>query len=413
MRTITPPLHGPASKGFSLIELMVGMVIALVISLVIFNVFIVAEGQRRTTAAGSDAQQAGTLSTYSLERYLRMGGSGMEQVSNLWGCKVQLATKTGTQRIPLVTSAMEAPFKDLGLTTLRAAPVLIVNASTTTGTGSGDAASPLPDALMVMGGVHRNLNTTMQLSTLGAATAAYVLNSVGLQTGDLLLAVEQDDQDARFVDSAGSECQVVQANSDIETDAAAVNFMQSKDNYGKTIKLDGGTYSPPNGLAPGARGYTSTTLLANLGTTPLLLLFAVGPSAAAPQDLRMYNMLDNTVQSIGDGVVNIQAVYGIADVANPTNEVKAWVAPVGAWSAATLMNGSVASKTNIELVRAIRLTMITRSALPEKNVIAASATWTAFGDDVNLTVTGTRTTADSKYRYRQFDQIIPVRNALL
>lgn len=43
--------------GFSLVELMVAVVIGLIGTLVMFQVFAVSEGQKRTTASGGDGQQ--------------------------------------------------------------------------------------------------------------------------------------------------------------------------------------------------------------------------------------------------------------------------------------------------------------------------------------------------------------------
>ena len=43
--------------GFSLVELMVAVVIGLIGKLVMFQVFAVSEGQKRTTASGGDGQQ--------------------------------------------------------------------------------------------------------------------------------------------------------------------------------------------------------------------------------------------------------------------------------------------------------------------------------------------------------------------
>ena len=49
------------SRGFTLVELMVGVLIGLIGTVVIFQVFAVSEGQKRTTTGGSDAQQNGVF----------------------------------------------------------------------------------------------------------------------------------------------------------------------------------------------------------------------------------------------------------------------------------------------------------------------------------------------------------------
>jgi type IV pilus assembly protein PilW len=87
------------SRGFSLIELMVGIVISLIGTLAIMAAFALFEGQKRTTTAGDDAQQNGSYSLYALERQLRTGGSGLVQGNSygIWGCAISARTAGGQQ----------------------------------------------------------------------------------------------------------------------------------------------------------------------------------------------------------------------------------------------------------------------------------------------------------------------------
>jgi len=64
-------------KGFGLVDTMVGMVIALIGMVIIFQVFSISEGVKRTTTSGSDAQQTGAISLVYLERSLKMAGYGI------------------------------------------------------------------------------------------------------------------------------------------------------------------------------------------------------------------------------------------------------------------------------------------------------------------------------------------------
>jgi Tfp pilus assembly protein PilX len=72
-----------ASDGFSLVDVMVGMVIALLGMIVIFQVFTVSEGIKRTTTGGSDALQNGASAVSALERGLKMAGYGIFSSTNL------------------------------------------------------------------------------------------------------------------------------------------------------------------------------------------------------------------------------------------------------------------------------------------------------------------------------------------
>lgn len=75
--------HIAASAGFSLVDVMVGMVIALLGMIVIFQVFTVSEGIKRTTTGGSDAVQNGASALNALERGLKLAGYGIFSSTNL------------------------------------------------------------------------------------------------------------------------------------------------------------------------------------------------------------------------------------------------------------------------------------------------------------------------------------------
>ena len=64
-------------SGFSLIEILVGLVIGLVAMLAIFQTLALFESQRRTTGAGADMQQSGLTALYALEQDIRLGGFGL------------------------------------------------------------------------------------------------------------------------------------------------------------------------------------------------------------------------------------------------------------------------------------------------------------------------------------------------
>lgn len=69
-------LH-PQQAGFSLVEILVGLVIGLLATLVIMQVFSVFEGQKRTTTGNADAQTNGGIALYSIMRDLQMAGYGL------------------------------------------------------------------------------------------------------------------------------------------------------------------------------------------------------------------------------------------------------------------------------------------------------------------------------------------------
>ncbi|MEI7456340.1 MAG: PilW family protein [Nitrosomonadales bacterium] len=83
MKKIPDSLLLKANAGFSLVEVMVGMVIALLGIVIIFQVFSVSEGIKRTTTSGSDALQNGASALFTLERSLKEAGYGIFSSTNL------------------------------------------------------------------------------------------------------------------------------------------------------------------------------------------------------------------------------------------------------------------------------------------------------------------------------------------
>jgi type IV pilus assembly protein PilW len=75
-------------RGVTLIELMVGMVIGMLAILVISQVLLVSEGQKRTTTGGADAQVNGALALYTLQRDIQTAGYGFTSSPALIGCPI-------------------------------------------------------------------------------------------------------------------------------------------------------------------------------------------------------------------------------------------------------------------------------------------------------------------------------------
>lgn len=77
------------AAGFSLVELMVGIVVAMAAVIVVMQVFKVSEGQRRNTAGGDDAATTGAIAISQLQRDLRQAGQGFANAEML-NCRLDL-----------------------------------------------------------------------------------------------------------------------------------------------------------------------------------------------------------------------------------------------------------------------------------------------------------------------------------
>jgi type IV pilus assembly protein PilW len=80
-----------SNKGFSLVEIMVALVIGLIALLVIMQVAVFAEGQKRTTTGAGDAQNNGALAMYSVQRDIKQAGHGFNSLSVI-GCPLNRPT---------------------------------------------------------------------------------------------------------------------------------------------------------------------------------------------------------------------------------------------------------------------------------------------------------------------------------
>lgn len=103
-----------AKRGFSLIELLVGLVLAMATVIVVLQVFKLAEGMRRSSTSGDDAQTTGAIALTLLQRDLRQAGHGLVN-ADLLGCEIALPggwTLNGLA--PLTINHPDIPAGDAG-----------------------------------------------------------------------------------------------------------------------------------------------------------------------------------------------------------------------------------------------------------------------------------------------------------
>lgn len=84
-----------ALRGVTLIELMIGLLLGLVVVLVTAQVLSFAEGQKRVTTGGADAQVNGALGLYTLQREIQMAGYGLINELTALGCPIVANHATG------------------------------------------------------------------------------------------------------------------------------------------------------------------------------------------------------------------------------------------------------------------------------------------------------------------------------
>ncbi len=391
-----------SQAGLTLIEMMIAVLISMVLSIAVMTVMSSFEGRRRTLGSTSDMDQTSALAMFQLDRWVRSAGSGLVQGNSYtYGCKL-LATLSSTQILP-ATSALPAPFASVNPGTsgvFRVAPVMILPGQTTPGV-SGQTS----DVLVVMSAGNDASQVPAPVRGSPTASAIAVDNITEFSPSDLLLLADQQTASG----GGPKECMVSQAASTLSTGGT-----------GTSLPLAGSYYASTINSIP-ITGFTGQTTVYDLGGAvvggtsqpPSLQVIGVGDN----NTLFSYDLLNITgasSQAQAEGVFEMHAIYGVDSTGNANNQIDNWVTAgtASAYSVSALSDGSATATTLLKRIRAVRVALIMRTSLPEKNVVTASTTLPMFADlsSYGVNLTRTLSTAEQHYRYRVVESTIPVRN---
>ena len=376
-------------RGFTLIELMVGMLISLIGTLAMLSAFALFEGQKRTTTAGNDAQENGSFVTYELERQIRSAGSGLIQGKNyqIPGCPI-VAMTGGAAMLP--KAAFPAPFSSFP-GAMQAIPVLIQYNS-----GNASSATPLPDTIAIIGG---NPSLRVFASAVQATTSSTSLvlnNGVGINPSDYFLG-----------SPSGGNCVLGQLVKQTVTTPPTFSVLA--------------TSVPANGFVGAQYGF-------DMGPEPTVALYGVN-TTVTPSTLDRYDVLAGTDAPIADGIIMVKALYGVDDGATTAlpgsgtagdDVIDEWVQPNGTtWGIAALMAGTPGAITSIAQIKAVRIAVVAQSNLAERKAstnantpgYTGSGSLTLFPD--LATTLQVKVTTSTNNRYKVYDVTIPVRNAFV
>lgn len=352
-------------RGVTLIELMVGLVLGLLTTVVIAQVLATSEAQRRGTSIGSDAQTNGALALYTLQREVMSAGYGMAERANAFGCTIR-AQVNGTDL-------------DIAFEPLRIMP----------------AASPGgSDVLMVMASQKENFSSPLKVLSgdTDASNLFRVNHTLGVEVGDLMVAVPPKSP--------------VQLTDCHMFNATAVEATQ--------LRHDAQANAPWN-QAPGTGPmagvvYPAGSTLINMGTVARREFGVSAASAALTETL--YSSQSGSASAPQDmyaNVVNFQALYGVDTNNDGTVDVYNKVQPT---TAAAWQN-----------VQSLRLIIVTRSAQRERDPVTAALPAANVGS--SPTVDGATACGSSQcveadvstgnpdwqhHQYKVFDTVMPLKN---
>lgn len=386
------------SSGMSLVELMVAVTIALVMSLAIFSALAGSEGKKRSLTSTNDVGQAGTFAAYQLDKLIRSAGSGFSQSANFtYGCQVKANLAAAGVILPN-TSSMAPPFTTLNTQiggNYRLAPAIIVkNATTPNVTAAGNGTS---DALIIMSGSAGFGEVPTLFTTPATPTLINLQNTISFKAGDLIM----------ITDTASAtgpvDCMIEQVATRTPT----------------SLTLGGNYYANPI-VASTLTNYSTVAMALNLGSSapdnpPSFSIIGVGDF----NSLISYDLLQmgtpNSVSPIGDGILEMHALYGVDTIGDGL--VHRWIDPgVGyGYDFVSLEDGSPASVDKLKRIKALRVGLILRTALPEK--ITATPTTAGplrlFTDlDPSVWYVRNLVATETNFRYRTLEMTIPLRNTL-
>lgn len=356
-----PSAERRRQAGFTLIELMIGVVIGLLASLAVTHVLVNSEGQKRTTMAGSDAQVNGALSLSTLQRAIQSAGYGFAATPSIIGCPI--SARWDNAAIAGFPAAL--------------VPITITN-------GATDA----PDTIRVLASGKTSFSVPARIIPPGYVVGGKtvpVASARGVAVGDLVLAAKD----------ASAICELFQVTGAPPTPTS----IRRDDNRWNPPSWPTSAYGQGNLLVNMGEMVDTTYSIANNGLRVTRLTFAADgtPSYSAVE--------------LFPNIVNMQALYGKDTDADGA---------VNAWD-----NVTPTTHAGWLQVMAVRLAVVSRSSQFEKeDVTFANPQWdvgnagtvagsAVCGTSKCLTLKVETPSADWKrYRYRVFDTVIPLRNMI-
>jgi type IV pilus assembly protein PilW len=385
------PLRHKHSAGFSLIELLVAMAIGLIITIAITSVMVSFGNSRLTGTALNDANQSATYSGFVMDRFLRNAGSGFAQRSDeAFGCLIN-ASENGEVRLPRPDDYPE-PFNGIPAATRarRLIPVLIEQGAA----GNGG------DVLTVMAGTSGMGEWPQTVTATTVTTTGLQLgNTLSWRGGDMLLLADP---------TVPAGCLLGQVSNGFAGSLTSQLPFSGTPSAGSFYAAAGPTVSLANF---GAGNDTLAIQLGNAaGNPPQFQMFAADANARL-QSFDLLRRADGLVP-LADGVIEMRAIYGTTLTTNVNRTRDNWADPGATpFTAAELNTGSAAALINLRQIVAVRVGLILRSSLRERDQIEQPGAVTLFSGLPGQR-TRTFTPEEMHYRYRTVEMTIPLRNML-
>ena len=354
MRSAMHREHRLQHRGFSLIEIMVGVVIGLIAVLVIYQVFAAAEGIKRNTTSVGDAQQNGLLSSFILGIELANAANGVaDAIPQLGTCTATVDPATNFRPIPLLIT--------------------------------DGGADTTPDTFVVNYSVSQRVVTPVEFFGTATAGSDFQVHSLtGFRPGDLMIAI-----------SMKGDCAVSRATAvvaDPQPPAPDGDDVVKISHTGVGVDMPAGAFLLNMGPQGGGQRVQFDVAGGVMRSTALWN--ATGAAVASAPN------------PIASNVLNMKLLYGIENVGGGVT----WVQATGAWSAANVL---AAPTTTLGKIKAVRIGLVVQGEQFDKakydQDLILHPKWKLFG-----TVLGTALEGDIPpgFRVRVYETAIPLRNPM-
>ncbi len=388
--------------GFSLVELMIGMVVALIVMLAITASVATINQQRKNTVAGGDAQENAQIALAAIDRSARMAGAGLETLRLL--CPT--LNHYDANRTPQVVS-------NGGAFGAASTPVLI-----TPGAAVTDSDRIRFSYSAQTGGI-----TNVQIAKpMPTASSVYTVNSWGsLKVGDIaIVGVPPKSQpnpasprpctlfQVTELQPGGGNCTPFTACENIVHNSGSSSPMNPPNP--ESVFTDAPRYGFENSGA-----VIGPAFIMNTGV-PVIEEFAVLPACnslvsslpPAVASCTASPLSFTNAQALAGDIVQMKAQYGLSNSAT-SSEVVQWVN---------------APTANLNRVKAVRVAIVARSKEPAPQNATTPCTNAAgvvnvgpcsFQDAsapvINLSTVATPGGISwQRFRYRVYQTVIPLRN---
>ena len=382
-----PPLRSPRRQsGISLIEIMIGLTIALIATLMLSQIMGLWWNQRKTTDSASEGQNQGLTSMVLMEQAIRSAGYGT-QIGTLINC---------TARYSFIGDNGAHGTDDPNFTGagfgVSIAPLILVNGGT-----NGEA-----DQIEVRSGegtISFGLATISE--DMPGVSSTLKVNSIeGFEEATFSVLYNPDTGDCTRFDLTAKN-------------GAALTLQQ---NPGNNTPGDGSETVVYNPAAnPGTwPSYESGDYIIKMGSDIVTSTYSVDETNRQLK-LADASMRVATVNyTLGESIVNMQAQYGIK--ASSGTYTYTWTDATGTYAKSALEADST-SLDKILTLQAVKLAVVARIPKRESGIVTTACS--GFSSGICIW-SGTKVRLDGgaggtewqHYKYRVYESVIPLRNTI-